>query len=71
MKKVSLFVVAVCCILSCASMAPAGDGDGPIVIGAVIPLTGELAKFGEMQKHSYELALDEINKAGGIRGKEA
>ena len=51
-------------------MAPAGDGDGPIVIGAVIPLTGELAKFGEMQKHSYELALDEINKAGGIRGRK-
>jgi branched-chain amino acid transport system substrate-binding protein len=51
-------------------MAPAGDGDGPIVIGSVIPLTGELAKFGEMQKHSYELALDEINRAGGIRGRK-
>ena len=48
MKKVSLFVVAVCCILSCITMASERDGDGPIVIGAVI-LTGELAKFGEMQ----------------------
>lgn len=43
---------------------------GPIKLGAVIPLTGELAKFGEMQKNSYLLALDQINSAGGVNGRK-
>jgi branched-chain amino acid transport system substrate-binding protein len=35
-----------------------------------LPLTGTNAKFGEIEKHSYEIALEEINAAGGVRGKK-
>ncbi len=34
-----------------------------------LPLTGAQAKFGEIQKRSYDIAKDEINAAGGIKGK--
>jgi branched-chain amino acid transport system substrate-binding protein len=34
-----------------------------------LPLTGTLARFGEIEKRSYEFAMGEINAAGGIRGK--
>jgi len=41
----------------------------PIKIGCIIPLTGPMAKFGEMDKKSYAIALEEINETGGIEGK--
>ncbi len=41
----------------------------PIKIGCIIPLTGPMAKFGEMDKKSYAIALEEINQAGGIDGR--
>jgi branched-chain amino acid transport system substrate-binding protein len=41
-----------------------------IKVGIVLPLTGEQAKFGEIEKQSFDLALGEINAAGGIKGKK-
>jgi branched-chain amino acid transport system substrate-binding protein len=35
-----------------------------------LPLTGPQAKFGEVEKNSYGIALEEINAAGGIKGKK-
>ena len=35
-----------------------------------LPLTGTNAKFGEIEKKSYEIALEEINAKGGIKGKK-
>ncbi|MGD1075533.1 MAG: ABC transporter substrate-binding protein [Thermodesulfovibrionales bacterium] len=35
-----------------------------------LPLTGKQAKFGEMMKHSYEMAAEEINAKGGIKKKK-
>ncbi|NOR44458.1 MAG: ABC transporter substrate-binding protein, partial [Candidatus Delongbacteria bacterium] len=40
-----------------------------IKIGAILPLTGDAAKYGEIAKNGIELALDEINSEGGINGK--
>lgn len=41
-----------------------------VKVGIVLPLTGDQAKFGEVEKLSFELALEEINAAGGINGKK-
>jgi len=35
-----------------------------------LPLTGTNAKFGEIEKRSYEIAMEEINAKGGIKGKK-
>ena len=35
-----------------------------------LPLTGPQAKFGEIEKNSYGIAMEEINAAGGIKGKK-
>ncbi len=43
---------------------------GPIKIGVLLPLTGSKAKFGEMEKNSFELAKEAINKNGGIDGRK-
>jgi len=41
-----------------------------IKIGATLPLTGPVAKFGEWESRGMQLAVDEINNAGGINGKK-
>lgn len=45
------------------------SSEAPIKVGVVLPLTGEQAKFGEIEKNSFLMGLEEINKAGGIKGR--
>lgn len=40
-----------------------------IVIGHIAPMTGDAAVYGEWEKEGIDLALEEINKSGGIGGK--
>jgi branched-chain amino acid transport system substrate-binding protein len=42
----------------------------PIKVGIVLPLTGEKATFGEIERNSFLMALSDINKAGGVKGAE-
>lgn len=44
--------------------------DGKVILGAVLPLTGELARFGPGMQAAVELAVDEVNDAGGILGQD-
>lgn len=42
--------------------------DGTLRIGAVLPLSGELAGFGPGLRSAVELAVDDVNDAGGVEG---
>ena len=46
-----------------------GDAAEEIVIGAVFGLTGDIATFGQSSKEAIEMAVDELNAAGGIDGR--
>ncbi len=52
-----------------ASPGPTFGVTKPIIIGASLPLTGEAASFGIGAKAGIEVALKEINDAGGINGR--
>jgi len=41
----------------------------PIVLGVSGPLTGSNAQYGAQWKTGFDLALDQINGAGGIKGR--
>ena len=41
-----------------------------IKIGAILPLTGPSSEIGTWQKTGIDLAIENINKAGGIEGKK-
>jgi branched-chain amino acid transport system substrate-binding protein len=45
-------------------------GDGTLTIGSVLPQTGSLAFLGPPEFAGVDLALKEINDAGGVLGKE-
>jgi len=67
-KILTLFFIGFGIVVSFNSCAT--DENGPIEIGILLPLTGSMANFGEMEKNSFELAKEEINKAGGINGRK-
>jgi len=46
------------------------DASGEIVVGYYGDLTGRTASFGQSTKNGVELAVDEINKAGGVMGRK-
>ncbi len=52
-----------------ATQAPAAAAGNTIKIGALYPLTGDLAKLGEENKNGLQLAVDQINAAGGIKSQ--
>ncbi len=56
-----------CISLICFSFPLISDAQ-PIKVGIILPLTGEKAAFGEIEKNSFIMALNEINKAGGVKG---
>ncbi|HEV8638680.1 MAG TPA: amino acid ABC transporter substrate-binding protein [Chloroflexota bacterium] len=53
-----------------AGAKPSGPAPTSLKVGAVVPLTGRYAAGGEQIKNGYELAVEEINRAGGVTVKE-
>lgn len=71
-KVISLFMVVALCALC---LAGCGDtsytlNNTKFVIGFSGPLTGAAAVYGTAVKNSAEMAVEEINAAGGINGIE-
>ncbi|CAM3507863.1 ABC transporter substrate-binding protein [Nocardioides dubius] len=54
------------------SSSPAGEkkGDGKLVVGTLLPQTGDLAYLGPPEFAGVQLAINEINEAGGIDGQQ-
>lgn len=42
----------------------------PIKVGIVLPLTGSEAAFGEIERNSFRMAVEEINAKGGVKGNK-
>jgi branched-chain amino acid transport system substrate-binding protein len=47
-----------------------GNSSGPILVGYYGDLSGRTSSFGQSTKNGVEMAADEINKAGGINGRQ-
>ena len=45
-------------------------GDGPIRVGVISPLSGAWTVYGKAHSAGFQLAVDEINAAGGTLGRE-
>lgn len=70
-------LVAVAAVMMVMSFAACGDNnqkndgngsDKVLKIGGIGPVTGAAAQYGEAVKNGAELAVKEINEAGGVKG---
>lgn len=53
-----------------ASPSAAAKGDGTLVFGTLLPQTGSLAFLGPPEFAGVDLAVKDINEAGGVLGKD-
>ena len=44
-----------------------GNFDGTVSIAGIAPLTGSFASWGEGAENGYNLAIKEVNAAGGVK----
>ena len=73
MRRKPLFLI-LCCVatltLSACTGAKTDSNTTEIVIGEFGSLTGSTATFGISTKNGIDMAVDDINKAGGLLGKK-
>ena len=65
---VATMLIAILSILFLPACSKKQPETKEIKIGAILPLTGSAAPYGENAKRGIELALSEINAKGGING---
>lgn len=65
MKQVFRALVACLALMSCVP----GHAAEPLTLTVPLPLTGPHARFGQIEKNAYELALEDVNAKGGVKGQ--
>ena len=78
MKKWKKLASAAMAALMCAALLTgcggekkqAADTGDSIKVGAAFELTGNVANYGKSTNEGLKLAIEEINKAGGVNGKK-
>ena len=76
MKKRGFALLLTCALVlvgaaGCGGGGTTGGADADVIkIGAMGPLTGDLAIYGTAVDNGIKLAVEEINAAGGILGKQ-
>ena len=77
-KKAASVMLASAMVFSLAACGSSGDSgksggssdSDTFKIGGIGPTTGDAAIYGTAVKNGIQLAVDEINAAGGINGKQ-
>ncbi|MFA7364499.1 MAG: ABC transporter substrate-binding protein, partial [Aminobacteriaceae bacterium] len=67
MRMMKTAVLALCILLLAGSLAFGAD---TVKIGLLVPLTGPAAADGTSALYSVQIALDQVNAAGGVLGKK-
>lgn len=76
MKRILAMMMALAMLVGCGGGATTEGGDDQaadsdtIYIGGLAPLTGDVSIYGVSATNGVKIAVDEINEAGGILGKQ-
>src|SRR5690606_27055294 len=63
--------LAAVCVAVLAMAAPATAAEKPpIKLGAILPMTGFLAAYGEIFHIGMQMGVDDVNAAGGVNGSK-
>ena len=65
-----LIIAAAAAALLSTGVSTGAQAQGDIPIAAIGPMTGQYASFGAQFKHGAEMAVADINAAGGVNGKK-
>ena len=57
-------------ILTASTVAVADSNPGPLRVGGLMPMTGDLQAYGETSLNGLKLAAEHVNEQGGVNGAE-
>jgi branched-chain amino acid transport system substrate-binding protein len=66
----SIVVALTLALITGCSQITGGGNSGDIYFGVSGPLTGPNAEYGQIWKKAFDIALEEINGKGGIKGRK-
>jgi ABC-type branched-subunit amino acid transport system substrate-binding protein len=69
MKKITKTIAALLALAMIAAACSSDEGES-LSIASILPLTGQLADFGPSMENAVQLAVDQINEAGGVNGSD-
>lgn len=69
-KKLALGLSLVLAMSVFAGCKTAGGSSGPIKIGVIMPLSGQISAFGQSGQKGLQLLEEQTNNAGGINGRK-
>jgi ABC-type branched-chain amino acid transport systems, periplasmic component len=69
MKKIFVFFILTLCAVSMVLSCKKKEGDS-VSIGAIFPLSGTVAFYGNESRDGALLAIEQVNAAGGLLGKK-
>src|SRR5688572_28464899 len=69
MKRILMSLLMIVSLLMTFACQPSGTGGDKVRIGVYMSLTGSTANFGISSVNGIKMAADEVNAAGGIKGK--
>jgi branched-chain amino acid transport system substrate-binding protein len=69
-KKLIIWILLSVLVVLAISLWQINKKSSDLRIGAILPLTGDAASYGESLKKGIDMAVEEINKDGGIHGKK-
>jgi branched-chain amino acid transport system substrate-binding protein len=62
-RNVAVLLIVLLLLAGCTAVQP---GSQEVKIGVIAPLTGDIPKVGESTQNAAQMAIDEINNAGGL-----
>ena len=68
MQRIAGLLIALAAALAVSGCG--GGDDNPTPVAVVGPITGQYASFGAQMKNGGEMAVADINEAGGVLGKK-
>ena len=68
MKGIKVSFVLLCVAALC--IASAAEAAAPIKVGQIASLTGDHSGYGQAERDAVEMAVEEINAAGGVLGRK-
>jgi len=69
MRRITKAIAALLALALIAAACSSDEGES-LSIASILPLTGQLADFGPSMENAVQLAVDQINAAGGVNGSD-
>src|SRR5437762_2745471 len=68
-RRRNLVIAAITALVAANGCSSRSGTGSSLQLGAILPLTGDVASYGVAAKRGIDLAVDDVNNHGGVAGR--